>query len=217
MALVSLGTWQVQRLEWKRSLISRIQTRVGEAPMPFDAALAAVAAGADLEYQPVRVRGVFDHDRAARVFATQNGAAGYLLFTPLRVAPEGPILVWVNRGFAPQTAPPGEIGAPGGEVEIVGLMRTPERPSGAAGLVRPKDQPQDNLYFIRDPAAFARSNGAVATTYYVDSSGAENNARWPLGGLTRVTFPNRHLEYALTWYGLAAALAGVYFAFSFRR
>jgi surfeit locus 1 family protein len=40
---------------------------------------------------------------------------------------------------------------------------------------------------------------------------------WPQGGVTRLTLPNRHLEYALTWYGLALTLVGVLAAFIFGR
>jgi surfeit locus 1 family protein len=40
---------------------------------------------------------------------------------------------------------------------------------------------------------------------------------FPKGGVTRLELPNRHLEYALTWYGLAAALVAVFAAFAVTR
>ena len=128
--------------------------------------------------------------------------------------------MFVNRGFAPQAASAPEARADGrvaGEVTVTGLFRAAERPAGLAKLFRPADQPAQNLYFTRDPAAFAAPNGTADSGYYLDSDGADNPGVYPEGGTTRLDFPNRHLEYALTWYGLAATLVGVFLAFSLRR
>ncbi|MET0529796.1 MAG: SURF1 family cytochrome oxidase biogenesis protein, partial [Microvirga sp.] len=37
------------------------------------------------------------------------------------------------------------------------------------------------------------------------------------GGQTQLTLPNNHLQYALTWYGLALTLVGVFGAFTWKR
>ena len=58
-----------------------------------------------------------------------------------------------------------------------------------------------------------------ACTSYVIDAEAEPAAPggWPKGGVTRLELPNRHLEYALTWYGLAGALVAVFIAFAATR
>lgn len=218
--LVSLGGWQLRRLEWKRDLIARVEQRLAAPAMAFETALSRAEAGEDLEYQPVRARGVYAHALSVRVFGVLDGVAGAYVFTPLKIASaEGAPFAFVNRGFAPQDLGPEELarGEVAGEVEVEGLLRAPERAAGAFAFLQPKDQPADGLYFRRDPGVLAAAAAIAAAPLYIDGSGRENPAPWPKGGVTRLEFPNRHLEYALTWFGLAAALLGVYLAFSFRR
>jgi surfeit locus 1 family protein len=213
--LCSLGTWQLQRLQWKRDLIARVDARLASAPISFDAAMARAAKGEDMEYQPVEIAGVFRHDAEAHVFGVHEGAAGVFVFTPLETAGAG--LVYVNRGFMPQSMNADRANQPMGEVRVAGLLRRAERASRLEAALKPKDQPEDNLFFRRDPERLASARGLAVSPVYVDSFGRESPGDWPKGGLTRVEFPNRHLEYALTWFGLAAALIGVFLAYSIRR
>ena len=213
--LCSLGTWQLQRLSWKQSLIAKTQARLSAPPIALADALARAAAGEDLEYQPVFATGTFRPEETARVFTAHEGKPGVLLFTPFET---GGGAVYVNRGFIPQDVAE-TFQAPGikGEARIEGLFRRAETKRGFERIFAPKDQPSDNLYFARDPQNFAASYGLRVLPYYIDSFGRENTGEWPKGGLTRVEFSNRHLDYALTWFGLAGALIGVYLAFSLRR
>jgi surfeit locus 1 family protein len=215
--LVALGVWQLQRLSWKRDLVARLEARLAEAPIPLDLALARARAGEDVDYQPVRARGTYLHGLSVRVFGTLDGVPGAYIFTPLE-RERGKPVVLVNRGFAPQSLAPDDLakGEAAGEVEIVGLLRAPEKTARLFAFLAPEDQPEDALFFRRDPAAIAAAKAIDAPPWYVDGSGRENPAAWPRGGVTRVEFPNRHLEYALTWFGLAAALVGVFFAYSRR-
>lgn len=221
--LCSLGIWQLQRLEWKKALIAQITERLAADPITFDVALARAKAGENMEYQPVFLSGVYAHDLESAVFGTYDGAPGVYVFTPLDApapATGGRRFVYVNRGFEPQKVR-GEAqrreGDVAGEVRVEGLWRRAERRSGFEKWLAPKDQPQDNLYFIRDPAVLAARHSIEVPPFYIDSFGRENAAPWPKGGTTRVDIPNRHFEYALTWFGLAAALLGVFLVFSIRR
>lgn len=255
--LVSLGVWQLQRLEWKRGVIAGMTERLSASPIAFDAALSRALAGEKMEYQPVFLEGVYAHDLESAVFGSYEGAAGVYVFTPLERVPEkcarfsdknaqerndpgracdqedagqapdaadpqtgGRRFIYVNRGFAPQAFRDPALradGAVAGEIRIEGLFRSAEAKRGFEKWLAPNDQPEDNLYFIRDPEILAARRGISVPPFYVDSSGRESAAPWPKGGLTRIDIPNRHLEYALTWFGLAAALIGVFLAFSFKR
>jgi len=221
--LCSLGVWQLKRLEWKTALIAQMTERLAADPIGFDEALARAGAGENMEYQPVFVNGVYAHEFESHVFGTYEGAPGVYVFTPLEAddAVTGDRrFIYVNRGFAPQkfsdraTRADGDVA---GEVRVEGLFRRAERRRGFEKWLAPIDQPADNLYFVRDPAVLAEQNRIKVAPFYVDSFGRESAAPWPRGGLTRVDLPNRHFEYALTWFGLAAALLGVFFAFSFKR
>ncbi len=221
--LCSLGVWQLQRLHWKEDLITQIDARLSSSPIPFDEAVARTATGEKMEYQPVYLDGIYAHDLESGVFGTYNGAPGVYVFTPLETADlqsGGRRFVYVNRGFAPQqfrdqaTRMDGQVA---GDLRIEGLLRMAERKRGIEKWIAPQDQPTDNLYFVRDPKVLAARHAIDVPAFYIDSAGRESAAAWPKGGLTRVDIPNRHFEYALTWFGLAATLAGVFLAFSLKR
>src|SRR5690606_3332260 len=79
--LIALGTWQVQRLHWKEGLIATIEARIHAKPVALEEILAAQAAGEDIEYRPVTVRGSFVHEAEQYVLATHRGASGWHVYT----------------------------------------------------------------------------------------------------------------------------------------
>ena len=200
---VSLGTWQVHRLVWKRDLIERIDRRVHAAPMAAPALpeWPEVTAAHD-EYRHVRVRGVFLHDKQTLVWAGTDQGSGYWVITPLQQDDES--IVLVNRGFVPfewcgragQCMP-----GPGGVISLTGLLRMSEPP----GFLRHND-PVHNSWYTRDLPAIAAARGLrEVAPYFIDADATAGAAAqtWPQGGLTVLSFVNNHLIYLLTWYGLA--------------
>jgi surfeit locus 1 family protein len=213
--LIALGTWQLGRKAWKDMLIDTLTRRLAEAPieLPAPAEWPRLTA-ADAEFRRVSLRGEFMHEREALVytsgsaFRSDASKVGYWVFTPLEHSGS---MVLVNRGFVPDgrqdpgTRAEGQITSP---VKIIGALRWPER----RGLFAPRDDPTRNLWFARDPAAIAAGKGLGAVApFYI-----EQEAPVPPGGLPHpsaltVKLRNDHLQYALTWFGLAAVLIAVVF------
>ncbi|MEM8770198.1 MAG: SURF1 family protein [Pseudomonadota bacterium] len=215
--LVSLGSWQLQRLAWKEALIEKVEARASSPPLSLQSALDALSGGEDLEYARIRIEGVFDHDGEAHVFGTYEGQPGYYIFTPM-ILTSGE-RIYVNRGFALQnrkSQASRQDSLVSGAVVVTGLIRAAEKRKGVASFFQPADNPDANRWFVRDPARFAAEGADALNAFYVDSDGSENAAEWPKGGTTRLEFRNRHLEYALTWFGLAGALLAVWMAFSLK-
>ena len=217
--LLMLGTWQVQRMHWKEGLIATIEARVHAEPKPLDAVLASGPAVADLEYTPVVLQGAFVHSAERHFFATWNGASGFFVYTPL-LRPQGDY-VFVNRGFVPYDLKdparrPQSLAD--GPVEVTGLLRAPlvEKPSA----ILPDNDPGKNLFYWKDIRAMAASAGLPADAsilgVFVDADDTPNAGGLPVGGVTIVDLPNNHLQYVVTWYGLAAALAAVLGAWLWR-
>ena len=218
--LLALGTWQLKRLEWKRALISKVEARINDAPAPFSEILARARSGEDMEYTPVFADGVFSDTGAARVFGSYEGAPGFYAFSPMEI--EDIAAIYVNRGFVPlnlsdsarETAetPPGE------RLRITGYFRAGETAKGPSAWLGLNKQSADGYWFVRNPEKMAAGAGAGAAVlpYYIDSF-ASGPGQWPKGGVTRLEFSNRHLEYALTWFGMAAALLGVWLSFSLQK
>jgi surfeit locus 1 family protein len=151
------------------------------------------------------------------LYGIRNGQAGWRLISACQVAGARYRSTLVDRGFVPDTVsarPPVDRGdtAP---VELTGVLRAPDR----ASFVTPKNRPDLNRWFTRDIPAMARALGAPQPAPVVLFAETASNPAFK--ALTPAPLPaeipNRHLEYALTWFGLAAALAGVYAAVLFRR
>nr|WP_305888943.1 SURF1 family cytochrome oxidase biogenesis protein [Parvularcula maris] len=209
MVLLTLGTWQVQRLQWKEDLIAKAEARVDAAPVSIAEALGRAEAGEDTEYLPVSAVGGFESPDVAHVFGTWEGRAGAYVFQAMTLdEPEGRILL-VNRGFVPQDQWAESYELPDAEA-FTGLVRNygPER--GLSAAVAP--DAGSNLLFTRsievlaDELAPGRKDAVLP--FAIDST---LPTELPLGGTTRLEFRNAHLGYALTWYGLALGLAGVTF------
>lgn len=222
--LIALGTWQLKRKVWKEALIASLTERVAAPPQALPAATAwpALDAASD-EYHRVRLRAEFENDREALVFASASGfrpdvtSPGYWVFTPARLA-DGSIVI-VNRGFVPdgrqdaKSRPGGEVTGP---VEIIGAMRWPD----ARHWFTPNDDPAHNLWFSRDPAAIAAAKDLGQGSDRVAPFYVEQESPAPPGGLPQpgklvVSLPDNHLQYAVTWFGLAAVLVGVFITWAF--
>jgi surfeit locus 1 family protein len=222
--LCALGTWQVQRLHWKEALIASVERGLHAAPVPAPGPdeWPSLDYG-DREYQRVTVSGHFDESAEAYVTYTltepkgRHGGIGFLVMTPF-TTPAG-WTVYVNRGFVPRASrypnqrPGGSIA---GETTVTGLFRAPHDAPWWLS-----DSVSDNAWFSRDPMLYAKAHGlppAGVAPYIVDADYDPSlPGGLPQGGETVVAFPNNHLGYAITWFGLAAALAGVYVALIWRR
>jgi surfeit locus 1 family protein len=212
--LIGLGTWQVQRKAWKENLIATVTERFAAPPtaLPPPAEWPRLDPATD-EYRRVRFDAELVNDKQALVFTTgsslRGGASGpgYWVFAPARI-PGG--IVMVNRGFVPDgrrdpaTRSQGEIA---GTIQIVGVMRWPERP----GVFTPDAEPAKNLWFSRDSTGMAAAKGiGQVAPFYIEQEAPPAPGGWPAVGALTPAFPNNHLGYAITWYGLALVLAGCF-------
>ncbi|WP_424631570.1 SURF1 family protein [Bradyrhizobium sp. SYSU BS000235] len=203
--LCALGVWQLERRVWKLDLIERVDRRVHAAavPAPGPSAWAHVNA-ADDAYRHVQVKGRFLDSRATLVKAVTERGPGYWVMAPFRTGDGFSVLV--NRGFVPSDQDVHEaLKAGHGETAITGLLRVSE-PGG--GFLRTNDPAADRWY-SRDVDAIARARGIKdVAPYFIDADAAADSHVLPVGGLTVISFPNNHLVYAITWFGLAIMLLG---------
>jgi surfeit locus 1 family protein len=220
--LVGLGLWQLERREWKQALIEALAERVAAPPtaLPPPQAWSSLTQEGD-EFRRVTFEAEFLHDREAFIFTGRSPlrpdvtARGYWVVTPARLP--GGATVMVNRGFVPEarqqaaSRPDGQVGGP---VRLTGALRWPE----ARTWFTPADDPARNLWFIRDPAAIAAAKGvAPVAPFYIDLDSPQPPGGLPQAGVLRPDLPNNHLQYALTWFGLALALLAIFLIWAVRR
>ena len=213
--LVALGTWQLQRKAWKEDLIATLTERLAAPPgaLPAPATWPRLDRD-DTEYRRVTFTATFDDGKEALVYAAASAfrpdvsSPGYWVFTPARLT-DGSV-VMVNRGFVPQdlanpAARPG--GHVSGPAQITGTLRWPD----ARSWFSPSDDPEHNLWFLRDPSSIAAAKGLnEVAPFYVEQEAPVPPGGWPQPGKLDVRLRNEHLQYVVTWYGLALVLAAVF-------
>lgn len=209
--LCGLGVWQLERLQWKLALIETVNRNMVQAPLSLDAALKTP----DMAYRRVTLNGRFDHARESYFFAASAAGEGiYHVLTPF-TADDGRVLL-VDRGVVPQsrldpaTRAAGNSGAP---ARLTGVWRVPDPP----GLFTPAPDTARRVWYSRDVRAIAAARGiTLAAPVVIEADATPNPGGLPLGGQTVVTFRNQHLGYAMTWFGFALCLLGVWLAYHIR-
>jgi surfeit locus 1 family protein len=209
--LIGLGVWQLKRLEWKQGLIAQIEARTKGPPITLEDAIALAGEGRDPNYYRVRVNGRFHHAKELYLYAVSDGRVGWHVITPLET--EDGDVVLVDRGFVPDELKDPSARALGqaeNVVTVTGIVRTPETQT----VFTPNNEPKVNRWFWRDLAGMTRSMFPGSTTevapFFLEADKSEVPGGWPKGGQTRLEIPNNHLQYAITWFLLAAVLLIVY-------
>lgn len=225
--LIGLGTWQLQRKTLKEGLIAQIAARTTEAPVGLEEAERRWVAGEDIEYLRVAIPGRFIEGRDNYYFTTGPAGPGYQVYAPFRSGTGRTLLA--NRGYIPVALLPRDADTvmprPTGDIVITGLVRASEDPGLFDGEPPPEGRNGPWLFrSLSGMAAVARIPDVVSpklmVPFFLDlERDAAHPEAYPLAGTTRLALPNRHLEYALTWYGLAATLAVItgFFVWSRRR
>lgn len=213
--LIGLGVWQLERKVWKENLIATLAERMSAKPSPLSprAEWQNLTPAAD-EFRRVRMRVAFDPRREARVYSGGAGlrddvkAPGYFAFAPARLS-DGATVV-INRGHVDNPTPDASlkpIAVPDAAADIVGVLRWPEPPGW---FVAPYSQRQD-LWFARDHRAMAERYGwGEVAPFYIEMESPSPPGGVPRPGSLTVKLRNDHFGYALTWFGLAAVLLGVF-------
>lgn len=200
--LLGLGSWQARRLEWKTDLLARIDAAEAGPAQP-------VTDRPDV-FAKVEAAGRFDHAHEALFGLEVRGATlGARLLTPLLRDGAPPLLV--DRGWVPlqRSAP---VERPEGPVRVTGWVR----PAEPAGMFSARDDVPGRHFHSLDPAAIGAAIGVPGLMpFTLVALGEPHGLPEPDRALPRPT--NNHLGYAITWYGLAAALVGVFLVWARRR
>ncbi|MCZ0812696.1 MAG: SURF1 family protein [Pseudomonadota bacterium] len=193
--LIGLGTWQMQRLAWKEGVLADIETRIGADPV----ALPQMPDPETDRYLPVRVSGRMG-DGALRVLVSQKQVgAGYRVISPLDM---GGRRILVDRGFVKTGA---DIPAPpSGEVTITGNLHWPDDRNSAT----PANDVAENMWFARDLDQMATALETDPVLVVAREASFSDAPVTPLPVDTQA-IPNDHLEYAITWFSLAAIWAAM--------
>ncbi|PWA26881.1 hypothetical protein CCH79_00001078, partial [Gambusia affinis] len=220
-ATFGLGTWQVKRRQWKMGLINELRLLTTAEPIPLPPDPLEVN---KLEYRRVKVRGHYDHSQELYIMPrspvdpekeareagslSSSGEIGANVITPFHCSDLG-IKILVNRGYVPKRKIQPETRMKGqveDEVEVVGVIRLTETRKPFV----PNNDEEKNRWHYRDLEAMSRVTGAAPIL--IDADFKSTVPGGPVGGQTRVTLRNEHMQYIITWYGLCAATSYMWYA-----
>lgn len=211
VTLLGLGTWQVQRLQWKTELLATIEARSQEEPID----VSEIKDINQVDYRPAQASGLFQYDREFYLHAISlEGEGGYHVLTPLQL--ENGKYLLVDRGWVPfdKKLPATRLdGQLIGSVLVKGILRIPR-----SYWMQPANSSSKNDWYSIDLTAMAKmADIPEFMPFVLDADSTKNAGGYPLGGQTRKVLPNNHLSYAITWYGLALALLVIYGISSYRK
>jgi len=192
--LISLGVWQMQRLAWKESVLAEIEARIADAPVPLPASPDPQAD----RYLPVTATGRFTGEHLDVLVSRKQIGPGIRVVEVFETADGRRILV--DRGFL--TDDQRDALRESGAATVEGNLHWPEETDSFT----PPPDPKTGLWFARDVPAMAQALGTEATFIV---------ARKPTGGdiepmpVDTSGIPNDHMNYAITWFSLAAVWLGM--------
>jgi cytochrome oxidase assembly protein ShyY1 len=212
---VGLGVWQLQRRVEKHALIAALTERLSEAPeaLPSPAQWAALTPAQD-EFRRVRFTATYVRLPDAMVYSSGSAVRedisgpGTWAFLPARLSTGETVVI--NTGFVQNTmqdraqqdraVTPLVTDAP---VTLTGYLRFPEK----AGALTPAENATKRLWFTRDHVAMARALGwSEVAPFYIDLELPVPTSGIPKPGPLEVHLKDDHLQYAITWFGLAGAV-----------
>lgn len=214
--LIGLGVWQLQRLKWKEGLLAHIAALQSAAAQPVGPVLDALGQGRDVDFTRVTLSCPgLGSAPFVELYGIIQGQAGARLISACPATSARYRTVLVDRGFVPDTVrdrPPVDPAATA-PMSLTGILRKPER----GNLFTPPSTPA--RWFVRDAAGMARQLKAPAPAPYFLMAETVTNPQFKalVPAPLPLDIPNRHLEYALTWFGLAGSLVCVYAAALFKR
>ena len=217
--LVALGVWQVQRLHWKEQLIKQATASLTARPVSMNDITAGIEYGYDVNLMRVRLNGTYRFDLNRYIYWPQNGKPGYRVITPF--LDKLGYIVLVDRGWVSQRAlkakPHTGWREPEGTVTVTGITRAHAR--AVSFLTAPPDK-KNHIWYAYDLAGIAASlpanlgetaqdGAAIVSPLFVqlEPKGEPGKGRWPQIPPAKIDLPNNHLQYAITWFSLAAIVA----------
>ena len=215
--LMMLGTWQIDRLGQKNDLLKKIQ-RVSEDITDLKDVNIDDSNLDDWLYRKIKIHGDFISQENIFVFTHLSdprgkfGGAGYWVLNPFK-SDEGNIIV-INRGFIPQNIFDQFSSSTNKYKEniVTGYVRKFEKEN----IFTPDKNIEDRILYLFEKNDIKKLfRIKKIEPYFIDQVDEYNSL--PQSNETQLKFPNNHLSYAITWYGLATALLFIYFYSIFRR
>ena len=190
--LVLLGNWQVRRLEWKEVMLASIEARLSAPAVP----LPDVLLPADDRFLSVVVTGKMEPGEIHVLSSDPRTGAGYRIISAFVLDNGRRILI--DRGIVPDRDKEKMRGPDDGE--LYGNLLWADD----ADKYTPVNDLINNIWFSRAARPMAEVLNTEDVLLVLSHTSLSTGPQpVPVG----LNIPNKHLEYAVTWYGFAIVWA----------
>ena len=197
--LLSLGTWQLERLRWKSHIISTMNKHISLSPKEINASV--INDIKNYNYRRIKLEGTYIYNKNITIYSkVLNGKVGRHLIIPFKTK-FGYILI--NKGFIPK------------DYNIDLAFAEKAKNISINGIVKFQQKinyftPKNNLitnewYYINLDEISKFLNIPLLGFYLIEEDNPKE--RYPVGSQYNLKVPNDHLQYAITWFSLAIALS----------
>lgn len=192
--LLSLGVWQVQRLTWKQGILAEIDAKISGAPI----ALPAAPNVTTHKYQPVEISGRFVENRIRVLVSQKLIGAGYRIIQPFQTKDR---VILIDRGFVKID----QIeDLRNDQASVLGNLHWPDEVDDYT----PEPDMKRDIWFARDVTALADTLNTDPILVIAREITPDSEKVSPIP-ISSSGIPNDHLQYAITWFALAAVWAGM--------
>ncbi|MTH65367.1 SURF1 family protein [Paracoccus shanxieyensis] len=201
-ALIALGLWQLQRMEWKQAMLAQIQSRIEGPAVPLPE-----TPDPSMKYMPVTVSGMTTGQEIDVLSGMKDLGGGYQVISSF-VTDDGRRIL-LDRGFVDQDHK--RDPRPATRLQVTGNLHWPDETSGAT----PAPNLDQNIWFARDVPAMAAALDTDPVLVVVAAAVGDAQGVTPVPVAIQ-GIPNNHLSYAVQWFMIAAVWAGMTVALIWR-
>jgi surfeit locus 1 family protein len=197
IVLLSLGTWQLFRLNWKIELINEIESSLKDEPVNLSNI-------SKKNYLRIKTRGSINYEYQIYLYnLNKEGEPGFEVVSPLTINDENYLL---NRGWIPFNKKDNKIINKVDESNIIGILKKQTK----ANMFKPKNDISSNYWFTLNREDIYKFTGKKFSPYIIYIS---NKNELPKPKLITSNISNNHKKYAITWFSLAVSILLIYLYF----
>ena len=197
LILVSLGFWQLYRLNWKLDLIEQIEKSLKNDPVEL-------TNSAKKNYLRIKTSGEINFDKQIYLYnLNESGKPGFEVVNPIKINNENYL---INRGWIPfEKKELLEINLIN-QKEIVGTLMLQSKPSS----FKPKNDLEKNYWFTLNRDEIFKFTGKEFSEYVIYLNG---DYKVPKPRMITAKISNNHKKYAITWFSMAISILLIYLYF----
>ena len=197
LVFISLGSWQIIRLNWKNNLILEIETSLKKPPVQLSETNVA-------NFLKIKTSGSIDFDKQIYLYnLNENGTPGFEVINPIIIDSKNYL---INRGWIPFEKKDLEEIYEFDENNIIGILKF----QGRKNIFKPDNDIKENYWFSLDREDILEFTGKKFSNYIIYLDG---NYQFPKPKKITANISNNHKKYAITWFSLAISILLLYLYF----